>query len=371
MHLHVISFDIPFPANYGGVIDVYYKLVWLHKLGLKIHLHCFEYGREHSKELEAVCEKVSYYPRNTDLMSHIGFLPYTVKSRISNKLRKRLLKDDAPILCEVLHTCYLFNDPAFKNRFKIYRHSNIEHHYYEGLAKVEKNFFKRLYLKIEAKKLKRFESVVNNVSLVLAVNEHDAEHYRKIYPKVRTEYLPSFHANEKITIKEGQGNFILFHGNLSVAENVEAAEWLIKHVFSKIKQRVIIAGLNPNSELQKLTESFENMEIIPNPSEAKMIELIHEAHQHVLYTKQATGLKLKLLNVLFQGRHIICNQEMIKGSGVVINESICIANSPKDMIDQIELTSQMTFTKELISKRESVCQPFNNQINAKKIINFL
>ncbi len=81
MHLHVISFDIPFPANYGGVIDVYYKLVWLHKLGLKIHLHCFEYGRAHSKELEAVCEKVSYYHRNTDLMSHISLLPYNVKSR--------------------------------------------------------------------------------------------------------------------------------------------------------------------------------------------------------------------------------------------------------------------------------------------------
>ena len=100
MHLHVISFDIPFPANYGGVIDVYYKLVWLHKLGLKIHLHCFEYGRKHAKELEAVCEKVNYYPRATDFMSHVGFLPYTVKSRISSKLRKRLLKDDAPILCE-------------------------------------------------------------------------------------------------------------------------------------------------------------------------------------------------------------------------------------------------------------------------------
>lgn len=371
MHLHVISFDIPYPANYGGVIDVYYKLVWLHKLGLKIHLHCFEYGRKHAKELEAVCEKVNYYPRNTDIMSHVGLLPYTVKSRISNKLRKRLLKDEAPILCEVLHTCYLFNDPVFKNRFKIYRHSNIEHQYYQALAEVEKNFFKRLYLNLEAKKLKRFEKVIRNSSLVLAVNEHDADYYRKTYPSVRTEYLPSFHANEKITIKEGKGQFILFHGNLSVAENAEAAEWLIKHVFSKITTQVIIAGLNPDDHLHKLIEPFENIDLIPNPSEAKMVELIHEAHQHVLYTKQATGLKLKLLNVLFQGRHIICNQEMIKGSGVVINESICIANTPKDMIEEINKRAQISFTSELITMREIVCQPFNNQINAKKIINFL
>ena len=42
-HLHVISFDVPVPANYGGVIDVYYKLKALHLQGVKIHLHCFEY----------------------------------------------------------------------------------------------------------------------------------------------------------------------------------------------------------------------------------------------------------------------------------------------------------------------------------------
>ncbi len=25
-YLHIISFDIPYPPNYGGVIDVFYKL---------------------------------------------------------------------------------------------------------------------------------------------------------------------------------------------------------------------------------------------------------------------------------------------------------------------------------------------------------
>ncbi len=48
-HLHIISFDIPYPPNYGGVIDVYFKIRTLHELGIKIHLHCFEYpGRDRS-----------------------------------------------------------------------------------------------------------------------------------------------------------------------------------------------------------------------------------------------------------------------------------------------------------------------------------
>ncbi len=371
MHVHIISFDIPFPANYGGVIDVYYKLVWLHKLGVKIHLHCFEYGRAHAPELEKLCEKVHYYDRRTHLGSHLSLLPYTVQSRTSKKLLKRLLKDDSPILCEVLHTCYVLKDPRLKYRIKIYRHSNIEHEYYESLASVEKNFVKRLYLKLEARKLKRFERIVNHADLILAVNQNDANYYRKKYPKVRTEYLPSFHSHKEVSIKEGKGDHILFHGNLSVAENVEAAEWLIANVFSKIQQRVIIAGLNPSIDLENSIDVHSNIELVANPTEAKMNELIENAHIHVLYTAQATGLKLKLLNVLFSGRHIICNELMIKGSGVVANNSIHIANSAKDMITAIEEMQGKPFSEVIIKARTELVQPFNNQTNAEKLRSFL
>ena len=41
--LHLISFDVPFPANYGGVIDVFHKINSLHKIGVKVILHCFQY----------------------------------------------------------------------------------------------------------------------------------------------------------------------------------------------------------------------------------------------------------------------------------------------------------------------------------------
>ena len=39
--LHIVAFDIPYPPNYGGVIDVWYKLKALHAKGIKIILHCF------------------------------------------------------------------------------------------------------------------------------------------------------------------------------------------------------------------------------------------------------------------------------------------------------------------------------------------
>ena len=61
--LHIVSFDVPYPADYGGVIDVYYKIKALADQGVSIILHCYQYGRPEQKELEGLCEKVYYYPR--------------------------------------------------------------------------------------------------------------------------------------------------------------------------------------------------------------------------------------------------------------------------------------------------------------------
>ena len=36
MKLHVVSFQVPFPPDYGGLIDVYYKLKALKEAGDEI-----------------------------------------------------------------------------------------------------------------------------------------------------------------------------------------------------------------------------------------------------------------------------------------------------------------------------------------------
>jgi len=63
-HLHIVCLDVPYPPDYGGVFDLYYKIKSLSEAGIKIHLHCFEYGLGKQKELDVYCVEVQYYPRN-------------------------------------------------------------------------------------------------------------------------------------------------------------------------------------------------------------------------------------------------------------------------------------------------------------------
>lgn len=369
--INIISFDVPFPANYGGVIDVFYKIKEFKAKGIKVILHCFEYGRAQSKELEALCEKVYYYKRHTGFMSNFSGLPYNVKSRISADLTKNLLSNNYPILFEVLHTCYLLSDPRLLKRLKVYRHSNIEHEYYKHLARSEKKLLKKIYLNLEAGKLKKFESVINHADLILAVNECDVSYFKDKYPKVKTEFIPSFHQNNEITIKEGKGDYILYNGNLSISENYSAVQWLTENVFNKINIPVNIAGLNPPDFLISELKKYKNIELIANPDDKTMNNLIENAHIHVLYTEQATGMKLKLMNVLHTGRFVICNDKMIEGAGLKANDSLIICNSAKDFISQIESVMKKDFTAQLITERKSQLDKFSNQRNMEKLLGLI
>ncbi len=359
---------MPFPANYGGVIDVYYKLYWLKQAGIKIYLHCFTYGRAEAKELELLCEKVYYYKRKTGLLANLSLLPYTVKSRQSKELENNLLSNDFPILFEVLHTCYLLGDSRFTSRKKIYRHSNIEHDYYNELAKTEKSILKKVFLKIEAQKLKWFEPIIKHANLILAVNQKDATYFKEKYPSVETQYLPSFHANAKIDIKTGTGDYVLFHGNLGISENYEAAMWLIQNVFSKVQNRVVIAGLNPPDFLKQEIQKYQNIELASSLNSKEMDELIVNAQMHVLYTLQPTGLKLKLLNVLFKGRFVVCNANMLSGTSIGADSTILLAESAKGFIELIQQCNDKNFTNDLLIQREKQILNFDNQTNAKKLI---
>ncbi len=362
---------MPDPPNYGGVIDVFYKISCLHARGVKVHLHCFTSGREASEKLENLCEEVYYYRRQTGVLSNLSVLPYTVRSRISPELRKNLLLNDYPILFEVLHTCYLMGDKAFRQRKKIFRHSNIEHEYYKEIAKSERKPFRKLFHLLEAIKLRRFEKVLKHASLILAVNQKDCAYFQENFRHVPTVFLPSFHPNKGVTALAGRGDYVLIHGNLAVAENSEAALWLIRNVLSRERVRTIVAGLNPPEFLSREIRKHAHISLEAGPPEQRMNELIGGAHIHLLYTAQPTGLKLKLLNVLFRGRFIITNNNMLSGTGLFADESLRIVKNAEGYRDALRALMHRSFDEPLLASRKRMIRTFDNNSNTDLLLELL
>jgi hypothetical protein len=369
-HLHIISFSIPYPANYGGVIDVYYKLRVLHKLGIKVHLHCFKYDREGNGMLASVCHKVYYYKRRTSPLAALSIKPYIVASRRSEQLLNNLLQDDYPILFEGLHSCYYIDHPKLKDRKKIYRESNIEHDYYFNLAKAERNLLKKAYFFIASIKLKHYQKVLEHAQLMLAVSKADTRYLQEHFPRKRVLHLPSFHPSDDFNVLTGKGNYALYHGNLSVPENTIAAEFLAKEVFYESKIPLVVAGLNPPESLKKIANNGGNMKLVANPGDEEMFDLIRNAQINVLVTFQGTGLKLKLLNTLYNGRHVIVNKTILNGTGL---DELCTV---RETANEISRSAQELFdkdfdTSELKRRSKLLNSNYSNRVNAERLIEYI
>lgn len=135
--LHIVSFDVPYPPKYGGIIDVFYKIKALHQLDVIIYLHTYYNGTGEQSELNKYCDQVFYYPRILSISKAFSRIPFIVKTRSSKDLVVNLNKIDAPILFEGLHTIFPLLKEPFKSRKLLFRAHNIEHNYYEGLASSE------------------------------------------------------------------------------------------------------------------------------------------------------------------------------------------------------------------------------------------
>lgn len=366
-NLHLISFDVPHPPDYGGVVDVFYRIKALAELGIKIHLHCFEYGRGQSEELERYCQTVTYYQRHTAWSS--VWQPHIVASRSNKQLLKNLLTDDFPILFEGIHTCAFLDHDSLANRLKLVRLHNIEAHYYSYLAQNEPNLLRRAYFSSEAFKLQYFERKLAAAQHLLTISPNDFAYFSPLFGQ-KVHYIPAFHAHNEVVSPIGRGQFALYHGNLSVNENYQAAMFLANQVFNDLQIPLIIAGKNPHINWFNALQKYSHIELCVNPSELELFELMQDAHLHVLPTFQPTGIKLKLLHALYTGRFCLVNNLMVQNTGL---EPLCsIANSPTEFKAKVQQLFELDFTQDLLNTRTALLQTtFSNLNNARKIVDLL
>ncbi len=365
MTIHLISFDIPYPADYGGVQAVFYHLQALKAKGVNVILHCFEYnGRTQQPILEQYCIKVYYYPRRIAILDQLHFRPFIVQSRRNKALLQKLLQDEYPIIFEGLHTTAWLSHPALANRAKTIRMHNVEWQYYKAAAaatslKKTNSFFsflkksiEKMYFLVESIKLYVYEKkMLPYLNTILTLSKGDERYYKNQVDATKCKVERAlFYPYTTVNSLIGRGEYLLFHGKLSVEDNAQAALFLVKNVFSKLTMPCIIAGMNPSEELRLLASTYSNIRIEANPSDEKMQDLIKNAHAHLLWSFQSAGIKFKLLHSLFNGRFVLANDFMAADTGL---EGLClIANTASDLLQNIEQVRTKPFDETLLLQRK-------------------
>lgn len=345
--LHIVSFDVPYPPDYGGVMDIFYRIKALYELGWEITLHCFEYGRGKQPALEEFTKQVYYYKRKNLMVSGFSKLPLIVGSRNAKSLLQHLLKDDAPILFEGQHCTYFLSHSALKERTKIVRIHNIEHEYYKQLSRQTKNTLKKAFFRQEAIRLKHHEKTLAHANLLLCLTESDTTYYTQFNPQ--TTYLPVAFPLDFL-YREKKENFSLFHGNLGVAENEVAVRWLVREVAPKLDHPLYIAGKSPSEKLRQLIQATKQVTLIENPNALELEDLLKKAKAHILPTFQSTGIKLKLLHALTTNAPVFVTPLMVAKTNVA---HLCkCVETPTECAQQLNASPQHPISEEAFTERK-------------------
>jgi hypothetical protein len=128
--------------------------------------------------------------------------------------------------------------------------------------------------------------------------------------------------------------------------------------------------MNPPRSLEKLVTQTPNVTLVPNPSDEEMSELIRTAQVNILVTFQQTGLKLKLLNALFNGRFCLVNPGMV--SGTELGELCEFGTNAQELRQKVTELMHQTFNEEQIYlRRKKLMKWHSNKENCIRLLNLL
>lgn len=98
--------------------------------------------------------------------------------------------------------------------------------------------------------------------------------------------------------------------------------------------------------------------------------MICKAQVQILPSFNKTGVKLKLLNALFNGRHCLVNETAIKGSGL---EGLCtIAETPEEFQKAIARMFDIDFSAAQYAERmDKIGKLYCNDENARRLISWI
>jgi glycosyltransferase involved in cell wall biosynthesis len=367
-HLDIVTFATPYPPHYGGAIDVYYKLRAGAEAGLHYTLHCFTYGKYgREAHLDQLADAVYYYKRRPRLGCLLGKSPYIVCSRARRALLRRLAAGSGPILFEGLHTTAFARHRDLAHRPMILRMHNVEWKYYRHLADTAQRWDHKLYYRTESRRLRRYEaSVMRHMDAILAISAAEEQYFAERHQRVL--YLPAFHPFDQPDIKPGTGDYALWHGDLTIEDNVKGV-LRIAPACAKSGLRLIIAGRAPSPVHEKKLRSLKNIELRMDVSTDEMTGLMQNAQVHVVESSNPAGFKIKLLAALFTGRHVVARDHLLDPQLGTVAYAF---SNEQQLLNIMHQIAHVPADRSLLAKRKSVLLPrFSNLHNARQVVHLM
>jgi glycosyltransferase involved in cell wall biosynthesis len=352
----ILTHRVPFPQNGGYPIVVCNTIQGLVNLGHQVSLVSLN-AKKHiheTDEKDDLLDRINYlvYDIDTSVSLFDGLLDifskstYNIDRYFDEEFEKLLIRTIKNITYDIIQFEGLFVAPYVDTVRKnctsklVYRAHNIEHQIWEMMAQQKTDPFKRFYLKLMARRIKKYElSHINKFNAIAVFTGQDKNamlHYGATVPVEMVplgveldHYHPDFSKTEFPSL--------FFLGSLDWMPNREGIEWFLKtfhndFVNDELRARFYVAG----NEIPEEFDDYDVMGKIFIQGEVDDgLEFVNSKSIMIVPLLSGGGMRVKIVEGMAMQKCIISTSLGAEGINYKNGVNILIANNREEFFKAI------------------------------------
>jgi len=343
MKIVVVCSDFPFPADHGGRVDTWGRILALFELGWKIRLIVCGKATPSEADLEVVggyVDEILLCPRITKLLDALSFSPLQVRSRVGLK-RVRLEEDYDFVLLEGDYVYPILDNPQIRRDKVILRVHNDEAAYFKALARSARHPLHKLYYFLESFKFAALQRKMRErIDKYMFISDKEFERFRRRDPEAKSLFLPPPVAEGAFRESAFRTRNVVFIGSLFMPNNREAIEWYLTRVHPLMLKepgyRFVVAGNSRQQGLDWL-EPYDLTNVTVHDTPKSLDDIYGSGYLFVNPMRNGAGVKLKTIEAIRNGLPVVSTSVGCEGTGLVDREHLLVADRPEDFYRGIKL----------------------------------
>ncbi len=371
-----VSQQFPYPLTDGGNIRTFKLLEGLaaqYEVCLIASIRSDADVREGMELLKRICSEVVCVPdvksrsvlssmltvgrallRNLPLAVAYNFNPHIQREVEVRRARKKFWA----IHMNHLDTVQYFPTGRMTEKTVLDSH-NLLHLFYAKAASIERSLWKRILLRVEAWRMRRYEfRVFETLDNVVVCSELEKRHLAGISGTDRVRVVPNgvdcayFHPPQKGY--ERNPATVVFTGAMGYSPNSDAAVYFIREVMPILRKKTqgvcfAVVGRDPPAELVALGRQWTDVLVTGKVPDVR--EHVWGARIFVVPIRKGAGTRLKVLEAFAMGIPTVSTSMGAEGIEFTPEQDLLLADDPASMADRIVELLQNPTQCEALGKR--------------------
>ncbi len=226
---------------------------------------------------------------------------------------------------------------------RVLNHHNIESQLFERRITYERNPLKRLYLRLEARKLRRYEAaVVGEFDSNLVVSSLDALRLGEFCPGTTTALVANgvdvdyFRPSDEASAEPGH---LIMVSGMNWFPNLDAVLYMMESIWPILVSttpgvRLTIVGARPPQRVTELAAKDPRITVTGFVDDIR--PYMDRAQVYLCPMRDGGGTRLKVLDALSMAKPIVATTMALEGIDVVPERDVLVGDTPDAFVRQIQ-----------------------------------